>query len=375
MGVAKLTPLYYKKGKAEEVNKPERTTSEREGCVEQTSSLPREGGLILAQKILSEGQRVLRQEALALTALAAKLDASFCMAVELLAQCSGKVVLSGVGKSGFIARKIASTMSSLGVPAIFMHPTEAVHGDMGALAANDLLVAVSHSGNSEELLAFLEPVGAWLGLSVIAITGRRGGSIDNFSTVVLETGVAEEACALGLAPTSSSTAALALGDALAVCASQVRGVGASQFARWHPSGSLGRRLYVRVKEIMRKDYTTVGVDASLDIVVRKITQGGLGLVIVRQEGEREGIITDGDVRRAVLSHPDWATKRARDIMSSSPYCIEENALALDALALMESRKITSLIVTNVEGRIQGVAHLHDILSSASLRLQSGAANV
>jgi arabinose-5-phosphate isomerase len=266
-------------------------------------------------------------------------------------------------------------MSSLGTPAIFMHPTEAMHGDMGVLACGDLIIAVSHSGNSEELLAFLEPVGTLLGLNVIALTGRRGGSIDNFATVVLETGVAEEACSLGLAPTSSSTAALALGDALAVCASQVRGVGASNFARWHPSGSLGRRLYVRVKELMRKDYAVVHADASLPIVVQKITQGGLGLVIVRQAGEPEGIITDGDIRRALQTHPDWATKQARDIMSSSPYRIEENALALDALALMESKKITSLIVIDAEGRIQGVTHVHDILSPASLRLQAGVTSV
>jgi arabinose-5-phosphate isomerase len=357
------------------VNKLDQATLEKESALQQTSFMVPENGLTSVQQILNEGQRVLRQEAQALEALASGLDASFCLAVELLTGCSGKVILSGVGKSGFIARKVASTMSSLGTPAIFMHPTEAVHGDMGGLASGDLIVAVSHSGSSEELLAFLEPVKTWLGLHVIAITGRRGGAIDNFATVVLETAVTEEACSLGLAPTSSSTAALALGDALAVCASRVKGVGAHNFARWHPSGSLGRRLYVRVKAIMHKDYATVHADALLDVVAQKITQGGLGLVIVRQGGERVGIITDGDIRRAVQTHSDWATKRARDIMSSSPYRIEETALALDALALMESKKITSLIVTDAKGRIQGVAHLHDILSPASLRLQSRVTNV
>jgi arabinose-5-phosphate isomerase len=266
-------------------------------------------------------------------------------------------------------------MSSLGTPAIFLHPTEAVHGDMGALSAEDLIIAVSHSGNSEELLAFLEPAGTWLGLSVIALTGRCGGAIDNFATVVLETSVEEEACALGLAPTSSSTAALALGDALAVCASRVRGVGAQNFARWHPSGALGRRLYVRIKDIMHRDYATVTAEAFLGIVVQQITQGGLGLVIVNQEDEGVGIITDGDIRRAVQAYPDWATKRAGDIMTSSPCRIQEDALAFDALALMESRKITSLAVTDAKGRITGVAHLHDILSPASLRLQSQKASI
>lgn len=322
------------------------------------------------QAVLHEGQRVLRQEAQALEAMAIGLDENFCSAVELLAGCTGKIIVSGVGKSGFIARKIASTMSSLGTPALFLHPTEAVHGDMGALASTDLVLAVSHSGNSEELLAFLEPVGAGLGLKIIAIAGRRGGAIDNFATIVLETGVVEEACALGLAPTSSSTATLALGDALAVCASRIRGVGAHHFARWHPSGSLGRRLYVRVKDVMRQNYARVTAEAFLDVVIEKITQGGLGLVIVEQRTGGEGIITDGDIRRAVQTHPDWATRRARDIMSSSPHQIQENALAFDALALMESKKITSLVVSDAEGRMAGVVHLHDILSSASLRLQS-----
>ena len=192
--------------------------------------------------------------------------------------------------------------------------------------------------------------------------------------IVLETRVVEEACALGLAPTSSSTATLALGDALAVCASRVRGVGAHHFARWHPSGSLGRRLYVRVKDIMRQTYARVNADAFLAVVIEKITQGGLGLVIVEQEDGREGIVTDGDIRRAVPTYPDWATKRACDIMSNSPYQIQENALAFDALALMESKKITSLVVSDAQGRMVGVVHLHDILSSASLRLQSEETN-
>jgi len=336
--------------------------------VKQAAYSAQEDSYASVQTILQEGQRVLHQEAQALEAMATGLDENFCAAVELLANCTGKIIVSGVGKSGFIARKIASTMSSLGTPALFLHPTEAVHGDMGALASTDLILAVSHSGNSEELLAFLEPVATGFGLKIIAIIGRRGGAVDNFATIVLETGVTEEACALGLAPTSSSTATLALGDALAVCASRLKGIGAHHFARWHPSGSLGRRLYVQVKDIMRQNYTRVHADASLNVVVEKITQGGLGLVIVEQEDGGEGIVTDGDIRRAVQTHSDWATKRAHDIMSTSPHRIQENALAFDALALMESKKITSLVVFDAEGRMVGVVHLHDLLSSASLRL-------
>lgn len=335
---------------------------------EWSSHSEKTNGNLSAQAILSEGQRVLRQEAQALESMAAALNARFCLAVEIIAKCSGRVIATGVGKSGLIARKIASTMSSLGVPALFVHPTEAVHGDMGVLSPDDVILALSHSGNSEELLAFLEPVGTWLGLNVIALVGNSGGTISNFSTVVLETGVAMEACALGLAPTSSSTATLALGDALAVCASKMKGVRPQDFAKWHPSGSLGRRLYVRVKDAMHRNYACVDAETALGSVVQQITQGGLGVVLVEVRNAERGIITDGDIRRAVQSYPDWATKKACEVMSSPPCCIQEEALAFDALALMESKKITSLVVVDAEDNVTGIAHLHDILSSASSRL-------
>jgi arabinose-5-phosphate isomerase len=244
---------------------------------------------------------------------------------------------------------------------------------MGVLAPGDLILALSHSGNSEELLAFLEPLGTWLGLNVIALVGRAGGAVDNFSTVILETGVADEACVLGLAPTTSSTATLALGDALAVCASKLKGIRPQDFARWHPSGSLGQRLYVRVKDLMHRHYASVEEETSLGVVVHQITQGGLGVVLVDLGNAGRGVITDGDIRRAVQSHADWATKKAREIMSSPPCCIHEEALAFDALALMESKKITSLVVVDTEDRVTGIAHLHDILSAASSRVQPNAA--
>ncbi len=319
--------------------------------------------------VLEEGRRVLREEAQALELAAVGLDEHFYLAVELLARCSGKVITTGVGKSGFIARKIASTMASLGTPAIFLHPTEAVHGDMGVVAPEDVILAISHSGNSEELLAFLDPLGKWLNVPIVAITGRYGGAIDHFATVVLQTGVTAEACTLGLAPTTSSTTTLALGDALAVCTSQVRGIRAHNFAKYHPSGSLGRRLYVQVKDVMRATYAQVEADASLDTVVRQITQGRLGLVVVAPGSADIGIITDGDIRRAVQRSPDWAAKKASEIMSTPPVHVRDDALAYDALALMEDKKITSLIVCDAQEHIIGVVHLHDILSSASQRLR------
>jgi arabinose-5-phosphate isomerase len=264
-------------------------------------------------------------------------------------------------------------MASLGTQAIFIHPTEAVHGDMGAITSKDLILAVSHSGNSEELLRLLESVKKWLEVDVIAIAGRCGSAIDHFATVILDTGITTEACALGLAPTSSSTAALAVGDALAVCASLARGVRVHDFARRHPFGSLGRQLYIQVKEIMRGDYPKVHADMSLDKVLNQITQGGLGLVIVDLEKGDKGIITDGDIRRTVQSCPDWATKKARDVVSSSPVHVHEDACAFDALALMESKKITSLVVVDNQGYVIGVTHIHDILSPISQRLQADTA--
>lgn len=312
--------------------------------------------------ILEDGRRVLAEESSALRELAERLDERFCAAARAIASCRGKVVTTAVGKSGFVARKLAGTLSSLGVPSVFVHPTEGVHGDLGIITSDDIIIGISHSGNTEELLSFLLAARLRLGAQLIAVVGRRGGSIDGLADIVIETGVTEEACLLGLAPTTSSTAALALGDALAVAVSRMRGVQPKDFAALHPAGELGRRLYTPVAAIMRTDFPKADAEQTLREVVPQITAGGLGLVIVQdRKNSRIGIITDGDVRRAVQKGSDWPERKAGEVMSSPPRSIGIEALSFDALTEMESRKITSLVVLDGHGTLCGVVHIHDIL--------------
>jgi arabinose-5-phosphate isomerase len=314
------------------------------------------------EAILQEGRRVIAAESAALQRMLQGLDARFCAAVNAVAACKGKVVTAAVGKSGFIARKLASTLSSLGIPAVFIHPTEGLHGDLGMLASDDLIIGISHSGNTEELLSFLLTAKLRFQAQLIAIVGGRGGSLDGLADILLETGVVEEACALGLAPTASSTAALALGDALAVAVSRLKGVQPKDFAVVHPAGELGRRLYTPIAAMMRRNFPTVNADQPLREVVPHITSGGIGLVVVedRHHG-RIGIITDGDVRRGVQHGNGWLDLKAGEVMSSPPKAIGVEALSMDALAKMESEKITSLVVLDDQEAVCGIVHIHDIL--------------
>jgi arabinose-5-phosphate isomerase len=320
------------------------------------------GTLMSDEAILQEGRRVIAAESAALQRTWQGLDARFCAAVKAVAACRGKVVTAAVGKSGFIARKLASTLSSLSIPAVFIHPTEGLHGDLGMLASDDLIIGISHSGNTEELLSFLLTAKLRFQAQLIAIVGSRGGSLDGLADIVLETGVVEEACALGLAPTTSSTAALALGDALAVAVSRLKGVQPKDFAVLHPAGELGRRLYTPIAAIMRRDFPTVDAGQPLREVVLHMTSGGIGLVVVedRHHG-RIGIITDGDVRRGVQHGDRWLELKAGEVMSSPPKAIGVEALSMDALAKMEGEKITSLVVLDGSGAVCGIVHIHDIL--------------
>jgi arabinose-5-phosphate isomerase len=312
--------------------------------------------------ILAEGRRVIGAESAALQQTLQGLDTRFCEAVKAVACCQGKVVTSAIGKSGFIARKLASTLASLSIPAMFIHPIEGMHGDLGMLAADDLIVGISHSGNTEELLSFMLTAKLRFHAQLIAIVGVRGGSLDGLADIVLETGVVEEACALGLAPTTSSTAALALGDALAVAVSRLKGVQAKDFAALHPAGELGRRLYTPIAAIMRQDFPTVDAEQALREVVSQMTAGGLGMVVVQDNKHgRLGIVTDGDVRRTVQRSNNWLDLQAGEVMSSPPKAIGIEALSMDALAKMESEKITSLVVLDGQGTVCGLVHIHDIL--------------
>jgi arabinose-5-phosphate isomerase len=314
------------------------------------------------EAILQEGRRVIAAESAALQRTLQGLDARFCAAVKALAACKGKVVTAAVGKSGFIARKLASTLASLGIPAMFIHPIEGLHGDLGMLTTDDLIIGISHSGNTEELLSFLLAAKLRFQAQLIAIVGVRGGSMAGLADIVLETGVVEEACALGLAPTTSSTAALALGDALAVAVSRLKGVQPKDFAVLHPAGELGRRLYTPIAAIMRRNFPSVDVEQPLREVVPHMTSGGLGMVAVQdREKTRLGIITDGDVRRTVQRGNGWLDLKAGEVMSSPPKAIGIAALSMDALAKMEAEKITSLVVLDKQGTVCGIVHIHDIL--------------
>ena len=306
-------------------------------------------------------QRVLEIESLAVARLAERLDENFDRAVEMLTGCRGRVVVTGMGKSGIICQKIASTLSSTGTPALFMHPAEALHGDLGMLVSGDLLVAVSNSGETDEVVRLLELVRR-LGAKIVSLTGNDSSTLARHSDVHLDVGVDGEACPLDLVPTASTCAALALGDALAVCCYESRGFTAQDYARFHPGGNLGRKLTL-VRTLMHAgdEVPSVSDTAGMREAVETMSKGGLGMACVTDtEGRLEGILTDGDLRRRMvrLSNPLEGT--VRDAMSTSPKTISPDAFAAEALKLMEESTITSLPVTDKDRRLLGVIQIHDL---------------
>jgi arabinose-5-phosphate isomerase len=311
---------------------------------------------------LTVAREVLRIEAEAIDRLITRLDDRFEKAVDLLCACRGRVVASGMGKSGIICRKIAATLSSTGTPALFLHPAEAVHGDLGALARGDTVLVVSYSGETEELLRLLGSIKR-LGLPLISMVGDPGSRLARHSDLVLEIGVDREACPHGLAPTASTTVALALGDALAVALSEKKGFRPEEFARLHPGGRLGKRL-APVGDLMHvgAEVPLVGTATSMEEVILEMSRKGLGIAAVAgKDGRLVGVVSDGDLRRLLQSRREgMLTQRAEDCMTPDPVTIGEEELAARALDLMETRRITSLMVTDVSGRIKGVVHLHDL---------------
>lgn len=284
--------------------------------------------------------------------------------MDVLAACAGKVVVSGLGKSGLVCRKIASTLASTGTPALFLHAAEGLHGDIGMLTRGDVLLAVSNSG-ATEVIALLAPARR-LGLPVVAMTGDPGSQLGRAADVVLDVSVAEEACPLGLAPTASTTATLALGDALAIALLERRGFSAEDFGTLHPGGALGRRLR-RVDELMHTndELPLVAATASMADVLREMSAKRLGVTgVVGADGTLAGIITDGDVRRAVQQRGDVLPFSAAQLMTSAPKTVPAGALAESALALMERHAITALFIVDADGRPAGVLHLHDLLRAA-----------
>jgi len=307
-------------------------------------------------------ERVLRIEADAIVGLIAKLDERFDRAVELLHVCAGRVIVTGMGKSGLVGRKIAATLASTGTPAFFLHPAEGVHGDIGMVARGDVVVALSNSGETDEMLAILPPLKR-LGVPIVLLTGSAKSTLARQSDVVLDVGVSEEACPINLAPTSSTTAALAMGDALAMVLLDLRGLRPDDYAALHPRGTLGWRALFRVGDLMHTGdaMPVVTESAPLAEAVQEMTRKGLGMTtVVAGDGRLAGVITDGDLRRLHLRGGPFETLRAGDIATRTPRTIGADDMATKALELMEG-KITSLVVVDEGQRPRGVVHLHDIL--------------
>lgn len=311
---------------------------------------------------LETARRVLRIEAEAVGELIHRLDAQFERAVELLLACKGRVVVIGMGKSGLIGRKIAATFSSTGTPSVFLHPAEAVHGDLGMLMRDDLVLAVSYGGETEEIVSLLETIKR-LGLRMVALTGHPQSTIAAVSDAVLDVSVKEEACSLNLAPTASTTATLAMGDALAISLLDRRGFGAGDFAALHPGGRLGKKL-LRVENLMHSGEAMprVAVTAKMPDVIYEMSKKGLGMTtVVDADGRLAGILTDGDLRRLMQQRGAAAIELiVGDCVNRSPQTIAPGELAGGALRLMEERKITSLVVADADRRPLGVVHLHDL---------------
>ncbi|HVQ16727.1 MAG TPA: KpsF/GutQ family sugar-phosphate isomerase, partial [Vicinamibacterales bacterium] len=310
---------------------------------------------------LDLARRVLQTEAAAILALVDRLDHRFDAAVRLLLDCRGRAIVTGAGKSGIIAQKIAATLSSTGTPAFFLHPAEAIHGDLGVLQSQDVIVALSYSGETDELLRLLETIKR-LGASLIAITGDCRSTLAQAADVAIDCRVSEEACPMNLVPTASTTAALALGDALAMTLLVAKGFSQELFASLHPGGKLGKKL-MRAEQLMQGGEQAPVVSASTPIsqVIYEISSKGLGMTcVVDENGALSGIITDGDLRRHMTGSTNLLDRTAGDVMTRNPVTIRRDTLAAEALLVLERRKITAIVVVNEEQRVQGVVHLHHL---------------
>ena len=317
--------------------------------------------------VIAEARRVIQVEADALSAMAGRIDVSFEKAIDLILSSAGRVIVSGMGKSGLIGQKIASTMASTGTPAFFLHPAEGIHGDLGMIMTGDVVIAISNSGETEEILRILPSIKR-LGAHLVAMSGNPLSNLARSSDVFLDVSVMEEACPLGLAPTASTTATLAMGDALAVALLVKRGFKAEDFAIFHPGGSLGKKLLLRVEDLMHigDDIPLVQEDSIMKDALFVITSKGLGVTgVCDSSGSLQGVITDGDLRRSLEKGYDILNQRADEIMKRGPLRIKRGELAAAALQIMEHRAITSLFVFD-DDRSEapcGIVHLHDILKA------------
>jgi arabinose-5-phosphate isomerase len=310
---------------------------------------------------LSLARKVLQTESAAILSLADRLDARFVRAVQLVRDCRGRVILTGMGKSGIVCRKIAATLSSTGTAAMFLHAAEALHGDMGVIRGDDVVIALSYSGETDELVRIVETLKR-LGTCLIVMTGAPQSTLAQAADVALDCRVSEEACPMNLVPTASTTAMLALGDALAMTVLVEKGFQPDDFANLHPGGKLGQRL-MRVEQLMHagEDVPRVTPTTIMRDVIYEMSRKGLGMTaVVDVDGRLLGIITDGDLRRKMAGSPDVLNLTARDVMTAHPVTIVRTTLAAEALHVLETRKITSIVVIDGSRHVEGVVHLHDL---------------
>ena len=330
---------------------------------------PRLSATNTTTQLLRLAKEVLTIEAEGIASLIPKLNENFARAVQLIYRAKGRLIVTGIGKSGIVGRKIVATLNSTGTPALFLHPVEAMHGDLGMISPEDVVLALSNSGETNELTILLPSIKR-LGVPLIAFTGRPDSTLARQSDIVIDVGVPREACPLGLAPTASTTAALAMGDALAVALLTQRRFKASDFRRFHPGGSLGARLSIAVQEIMLTGDRIPLVKPEQDwaAALDEMDAKGFGAtLVINGQGELVGIITDGDLRRALKKHRNLWDKKVAEIMTPSPFTITPHALASQALELMEQKAITVLPVVDDRQQVLGIIHLHDLLGRGEFR--------
>jgi arabinose-5-phosphate isomerase len=315
------------------------------------------------QQFISSGQRTVAMETQAVNDLHDRVDGSFVIACETLLACEGRVIVTGMGKSGHIGNKIAATLASTGTPAFFVHPGEASHGDLGMITKNDVVLALSNSGNTAEVITLL-PLIKRLGIPLVSMTGDTNSALAQAAVANLDVGIAEEACPLNLAPTTSTTVTLVMGDALAIALLESRGFSAEDFAFSHPGGALGRKLLLRVSDIMHADNEVPRVtpETPLHNALLEMTEKGFGMTtITNTQGELLGVFTDGDLRRIIDSKADLSSVNMSQVMTENPKTVHHDMLAAEALTIMEKASITAVVVEDTSNHPIGVLHMHDIL--------------
>lgn len=320
---------------------------------------------ITSQYILELAKEVFEIEANSISKLIERLGEPFVRAIETLCACKGRVIVTGMGKSGLIGQKISATLSSTGTPSYFLHPAESTHGDSGILTKEDVVIAISNSGETAELLQLL-PIIHRFGIPMIAMTGKKESTLSQKSDITLDISVEKEACPLGKAPTASTTVTLAMGDALAICLLRKRGFTAEDFLLFHPSGSLGKGILYRVEELMLgpENLPIVSQDEAFQDAIIEVSAKGLGIaVVIDEQGKTQGVLTDGDIRRAIVNNATLIGLKVADVMSRNPKTLEKDDLAAKALQIMETHSITSLIINSEEGFPEGIIHIHDLLKA------------